>query len=418
MTDCLHLTPCWRMWIGRVQSNRSAARGSLGRKRRARWCVSRACVALSMTVAAITATPLVAIAQSPAAWKLEREASIGSSAGADPYLFTKILATLPTSRGSLVVADSRQRTVRVFGPSGAFTHSVGREGRGPGEFMLLFKIGLVGDTVWTLDRTLLRTTLFGLDGVVIKTLPWETGGPKDEGRNQVEGLFADGTAWGESTSHMAAVMRGGPELPKPILRMSRAGATMDTIATVSTSHTMFAVWNGPRGTFGDQSFPDGDLVIGVPSQSRLYVVGRAAATSSRTANVSVVALRSTGDTLWKRDLSYSPRRLEKSVVDSEVRRLGLKRGSDADALLRVFFTPQFLPPITSGFAADDGAVWLRREQGRATVEYWILTPDGTLTATLTVPQTLTLTAARGSQVWSVQNNADDVPAVVRFRIDR
>ena len=393
---------------------------SLVREQRTRWNGRRACVAIAITVAGITVAPRVAIAQSPAAWKLEREVAIGSSDGADPYLFSKISATLPTAQGSLIVFDARENVIRVFGPAGAFTHTVGREGRGPGEFVRPSAIGLIGDTVWTVDVNLLRTTLFGLDGLVIKTLPWETEtGPKGEGRNMVEGLFADGTAWGVNTTHMARVMSGGPELPKPILRMSRAGATINTIAIVTTSHTMFAGKNGASTVFGTQSFPDGDLVIGVPSQSRLYVVGRAAATSSRAATVSVVALRSTGDTLWQRDLSYSPRRLEKSVVDSVIRKVGLDRpGEVAAALRRLFFTPQFLPPVTSGFAADDGTLWLRREQGRATVEYWILTPDGQLTATLSVPQSLTLTAARGAQLWGVEKDADDVPAVVRFRIAR
>ena len=111
--------------------------------------------------------------------------------------------------------------MRVFGPAGVFTHTVGREGRGPGESVRPSAIGLIGDMVWTLDVSLLRTTLFGLNGVVIKTLPWETGtGAKGEGRNIVEGLFADGTAWGVNTTQMARVMSGGPELPRPILRMS------------------------------------------------------------------------------------------------------------------------------------------------------------------------------------------------------
>jgi len=344
--------------------------------------------------------------------------AIGSSDGADPYLFTRIMATLPTARGSLVVADSRQKVVRVFGPTGAFTHVVGREGGGPGEFMRLHRIGLIGDTVWMSDVNLRRTTLYGLDGVVIKTPAWETvTGASGEGRNIVEGLFADGTAWGEHGGHSIRVMRGGPELPKTILRMSRTGRTLDTIAIVPTSHTMFSVVDGPSTAFGDQVFPDGALVIGVSSLSRLYVVGRAAATSARAANISLVALRSTGDTLWQRDLRYAPRRLEKTVVDSVIRKLQ-RSGATADALRRLLFIPDFLPPVTSGFATEDGTLWLRREEGRATVEYWILTPDGKLTATVSVPQSLALTAARGAQVWGVEKNADDVPVVVRFRIIR
>jgi len=344
--------------------------------------------------------------------------AFGSSDGADPYLFTKIIATLPTARGSLVVADRQQKVVRVFGPAGAFTHVVGREGRGPGEFVRLYRIGVIGDTVWTSDVNLRRTTLFGLDSVVIKTLAWEPAtGASGGGWNIVEGLFADGTAWGERDGHSIRMMRGGPELPKPILRLSRTGGTLDTIAIVPTSHTMFSVVNSPNTTFGDQVFPDGALVIGVPSLSRLYVVGRAAATSARAANISLVALRSTGDTLWQRDLRYSPRRLERTVADSVIRRLQ-RSGATADALRRLLFIPDFLPPVTSGFAADDGTLWLRREEGRATVEYWILTPDGKLTATLSVPQSLALTAARGAQVWGVENDADDVPVVVRFRIAR
>lgn len=283
---------------------------------------------------------------------------------------------------------------------------------------------MLHDTIWVTDGNLRRTNLYRLDGSVISTQPWQfedaaiavsTG----RGRSFLQGLFADGTGWGESDGHTMTMLRGGPELPKAVVRMSRSGRTLDTIASVPTSHSMFSVLFDGGMQFGQQRFADGALVIGVPSLSHLYVVRREAATNEGSGYVRVLALSATGDTLWARELPYAPRKLEKASADSFSNQMqtSLQRsGASVEAIRRALCIPQFRPPVSQGFASEDGMLWIRREEGRATVDYWVMTRDGTLTASTTVPTALTLTAARGEQVWGEEKDADGVPFVVRFRI--
>lgn len=328
------------------------------------------------------------------------------------------MAALPLSGGSVMVADA-PNTISLFTPAGTFARAIGGSGNGPGEFSGLDHLGLLHDTVWTTDVSLRRTTLFRTDGAVIRTISWENEVSGGEGRNMVHGLFGDGTSWGENDAHVVRAMRGGPELPKAVVRMTRSGRVMDTLAMVPTSHTMYVVLNDGGMTFGQQKFPDGALVVGAPELSRLYVIDRAAPSGRGPQTVRVVALKSTGDTIWVKELPYSPRPLEKAVADSFISKAqsqARRSGASPEVVRRALHVPAFRPPVTSAFAAVDGTLWLRREEGRASVEYWVLSPSGATTATITTPRSVVLTAARADLVWGTELDHDDVPTVVRFRL--
>lgn len=358
----------------------------------------------------------------PADWRLVREATVGRDAD-EQHSFTKILAMLPTERGSLIVADMRQTSIRVFDEDGAFLRSVGRRGAGPGEFQRLQQVGMLGDTIWVSDGELRRTTLFRFDGSVVSSQAWEFKDPvvaaAGRGGNFIHGVFADGSACGENDGHLATVMRGGTEVSKAVVRMSRTGRTRDTMAIIPTPHSMFSVLFDGGMHFGQQKFPDAPLVVGAPSVSRLYLVHRAAATSASRDNIRIVAIQANDDTLWSRNLAYTPRKLEKAQADSFIgamQRSIQRSGASAEAIRRQLFVPEFRPPVSGAFAAEDGTLWLRREEGRTTVEYWAIAPDGSPTGRVTVPMAVTLRAARGTQVWAEEKDVDDVPVVVRFRM--
>lgn len=79
---------------------------------------------------------------------------IGLLDGAEPYVFGSIADVGIDSDGMIYVLDDRLSSVRVFSPSGKFRYSLGRSGRGPGEFIAPRAIALSrnGD-VYVTDAT-------------------------------------------------------------------------------------------------------------------------------------------------------------------------------------------------------------------------------------------------------------------------
>ncbi|MGQ0767022.1 MAG: 6-bladed beta-propeller [Gemmatimonadota bacterium] len=360
-------------------------------------------------------------AQPPAVWRLVPEARVEGETG--HYEFTRILAVVPVADGSVYVADARVQDIRAFDGSGKYRFTVGRAGGGPGEFTRLQSVGLIGDTLWTTDTNLRRVTLFALDGSVLATVPRDpvdrAGASGGGATVNVLGVLPDGMAWGEPGRGPQAL--AGPELPRDILRMSRGGRVSDTLAVVSTRNTIVSFTDGTEIVFGMQRFSDAPLTIVAPSVRRLYVIDRSVTASTRNASFRVLAISTSGDTLWTRSYRYAARRLAKQAADSFVKSLERSfRGAGAtDAQVRnAAFTPNYRAPVSSAFAAADGTLWLRREEDRPNVEYWVIAPDGTLAGSVTIARNITLSAASASSVWGVESDADDVQRVVRYRLTK
>lgn len=380
-------------------------------------CLSRRQARLMLALALVVlCPPKLSDAQGPPAWRLIEEQRWSG----DSHLFTRLSAILPTSDGSILVPEVRERRVRAFAADGSFERSIGRDGQGPGEFVRLNSSGLLGDTLWVADLNLRRTSLFLKNGELLSTLPWKVlVEGSGESSNLISGLFADGTAWGEKATGAGAI--AGPELPKAILRLGRSAEMLDTLAVVSTAHTLYSVMDGPTISFGAQPFADAPLVVGSSSQSRVYVIDRSAAPNRRQGVIQIAAINARGDTAWNRAYPYVPRPLERRVADSVLERThrGLRRSrASLEVVRRVLFLPANRPPVSAGISASDGTLWLRREAGQAQVQYWVVSASGDLLGSLTVASNVSIAAASRSHAWGITLDADDVPSIVRFRIVR
>jgi hypothetical protein len=375
---------------------------------------------LRHTVAGVCAVVLAGNlhAQAPRAVTLVREVVIGGAASGDVYQFTRIRWLLPLRDGGVVAVESRERRLRVFGSDGRFVRTIGRSGGGPGEFELMHAAGMLGDTIWVADVGLRRATLFDGAGKVLQTVRFAAGGGGVGKSNVVEGLFADGSAWGYPDYNPAML---GDSQPPAYLRLTRDARREDALAIVSTARTWFVVRDGATFTPVPQNFSDAPMVVGAPMLSRLYVIDRTVASSPRTGTIKVRALRSSGAEAWARSYEYRPRELERRAADSVLaaRQRSLQRnGGTPDEVKRLLFLPEYRPPVSGAFVATDGTLWLRREAGGKQTEYWIIAPDGTLTGRATVPSRTTLMAATGDWVWGTELDDDDVPAIVRYRVRR
>lgn len=105
------------------------------------------------------------------AWHLEEDLRLGTIAGdEDPEQFGSIAAIESDSRGRIYVLDFQALEIRVFDSRGGFSHTIGREGSGPGEFMFARSLSMgPGDTLVVPDDGTGRYTVFGPGGELVGT---------------------------------------------------------------------------------------------------------------------------------------------------------------------------------------------------------------------------------------------------------
>jgi hypothetical protein len=92
--------------------------------------------------------------------------SLGVAGGDASQEFFRVGTPFLLPDGRLVVPLGAGSELRVFGPDGEFLRSLGRQGEGPGEFVVLTEAWPRGDTIEAFDSGLARITRFLPDGSV------------------------------------------------------------------------------------------------------------------------------------------------------------------------------------------------------------------------------------------------------------
>jgi len=412
MTAFRHSTRCECTWRARAHPER---------RTRARRLVGRTVSVQALLLAALMSSQVIQ-SQSPTLWRLVRDMEGPERSARSATEFTQVQAIVPLGPLAAVVLEGRPAGLGVYGPGGQQLRTVGRLGRGPGEYEVPHQIGVLGDTIWVTETRARRTTLFTRHGELLTTSVWGLPGAGSTGQLEhgviLEGLLGDGTAWG-ARDHGAAILAQPPEF-KTLLRLGRDGRVLDTIATVSTLGAMFGIGRDDGGvSFGRQPFSDAALAVCGAGPAACFLIDRRVSTQRRRGSFSVTAVNAVGDTLWSHSFNYTPRRLEKTIRDSVLsiheRRL-LRSGATRQQIRAALFLPEHSTPISAAFAGRDGFLWLARELGDATTEYWILDPGGRLVAATRMPANVSIRAASDGYAWAVETDSDDIQRVTRYRV--
>jgi hypothetical protein len=119
-------------------------------------------------------------ANNPPTWgdspTLLEEVRIGGIDGPVEYVFGEVDGVLATPTGEIWVGDSQQHLIRRYGQAGEYIGQVGREGKGPGEFMYPSNMRRLHDggiAVW--DPGLFRMNIFTSTGELRTTFQPPTG---------------------------------------------------------------------------------------------------------------------------------------------------------------------------------------------------------------------------------------------------
>lgn len=175
------------------------------------------------------------------AWRLEAGQSFAGPEGTDAALVNP-QSLVVDELGRVYVADQKPATIKLFGPDGSYIRSIGRDGKGPGEFSVAF-LGIWKDRLVVHDPETARTSVFDTSGTFLTSWAsaccyWTTIGVDSAGLAYIPSPSFDRVR--------------GEELPTttPWLRYRLDGQVVDTLRVPIRQPTK--TWTLSLGSRGNQ----------------------------------------------------------------------------------------------------------------------------------------------------------------------
>lgn len=357
------------------------------------------------------------------ATEVRQIAGAGDSGGA----LTTIAAMAIGADDAVFVSQPMDGTIKEFDSAGRLARTFGQPGDGPGEFRSLGAIGLLGDTLYAVDRNARRVTFFSLDGHVLNSFPLT---PKGLGDGWVPlaptMLASDGSAVAQP-GFLPRPGGGDEGQPVLILRVDRTGTVLDTLLLELRPPSALTRISAPMGPIWVRQ-PLADLPNPVvdPAGGRVAVVDTGQGSRSRGTTFRVSVLRSATDTLWARSYAYTPVPVSAAMVDSAVAREAfslrnaLPDSQEATRLIRKSMTvPEYLPAVSELRFAEDGNLWLCLSADLGKDHQWLVVdPMGQPVGRIEVPADLEVRRIQANAVWGIRRDSLDVPNVVEYAITR
>jgi hypothetical protein len=338
-------------------------------------------------------------------WRLEHDLTIGADEG--PAAFGFVAAVRADSRGRIYVLDQLAQEIGVFDASGAFVHRLGKQGRGPGEFVGAenFHIAPSGD-VLVLDERTARYTRFGPDGDERGLSTRRVRGSAPFAGFLHDGRFVD---WGLSfPDEGPAVVAGRTTLFHPI-RLSTDLEVVDSLPPIAWKREMTPDGARPQVFFSTRvhAFLDGRGHIWMVNSRQYEVVGR-------TLN---------GDTTVIFTLPAEARAVTAADRQAVRKRLASRPGIADQYLLGL---PEAKPIVRHIFGDGDGSLYVVPETsdtpaGRA-IDVFRDTGEFLgrleLRTPMWMPTQGPVVTATPTHIYYVAADELDVPRIVRLRIVR
>lgn len=351
-------------------------------------------------------------------WGLREEFRIGALDG--PGSITRVGDVLTSADGRLLyVSQPAEKVVKVFdAKTGGPVRSLGRAGRGPGEFQRVGGLSVRGDSVFVSDPLQQRMVKFSGSGEHLETFKVIAPPVVEVSRPPMPfKVTSRGDLWVQFFVNVAAVAHGSIQ-EWPYLIMTRSGEIVRRVASVSLTGTMtVAEFEGGVAMFV-QPFKNPLELWDVASD------GSAAALATVDQQRSVfwvTRFNEVGDTVFHRGYRYRPKKITAEVHDSVVsemattlfRRAGPRARAVAEEHVEI---PEHFAPVSDVVVDALGRTWIRREASGLAVSWVALDEAGTIEGIISTPAGLSIHHADGDVVWGVIRDDFDVPYVVRFRL--
>lgn len=337
-------------------------------------------------------------------WRLVEELRIGGAeVDSGPASFSNVRNLTVDAAGRIYVLDNQPRDLRVFAADGAFLRRIGRLGAGPGEYRGAF--GLAWDSLGRLlvvDHELNRYSYFDTAGTFVTStqrppnLPY---GYRWDGSVLRDGRVVEMAGYRDQTNSYRMVLA----------ILAGDGRLRDTLRLPSP----------PEGTSYRIQRGDGYMVVPVPFMPRLLwrLDPRGFVWFGTGERYRITQLGLNGDTVRTIERRVNRVPVTSTEIDSALD--GLIRVTQAATLDRSR-VPGTKPAFTDLVPDDRGFLWVivPQRRGEAGTAFDVLDPEGRYLGQVRTPLRLQRPLLiRGTRLYGVALDEDDVPAVVRLRIE-
>lgn len=344
-------------------------------------------------------------------WSLVEDLRIG---GADegPASFSKVHSVVEAPNGNVFVLEELEQELRVFDKEGAFLHVAAKRGAGPGELEHATGMALGPQAIAVNDPRQRRYTLVDFNGRFVRQIVAESNGYGDVWRGAVDSLgriidFPVRTPIGgvdartgyartedrvriihpDGRADTVGGISCGVPAPSHVYRTPAGFATSFTLPFTADPKTVVTargtVWCAPMLTY--------QLLHASIGQPLRTMVSRNAQA------MTVPAARRESEIQTHRKLASSIG----TLIDDGGHRI-----------------PTTFPALQQIDVDVDGRVWVRKYSVTTPAPIDVFDSQGTHVASVRVPRALgSKLFITPTHLYDIQKDADDVPVVVRYRID-
>jgi sugar lactone lactonase YvrE len=331
-------------------------------------------------------------------WRVVQEGPI-AEAPDEPLVFPSALEA--DASGTLYVLDAGSQRIHVYDGEGRRLRAFGRSGGGPGEFKQAMGMTLAPDgNLWVMDPGNMRYTVFAPDGAVLATHrrdgtalhPWP-------GRFDAQGRLWD-----------VAEGADGLGTSPTLVRRAAPGAAGERFALPAFARPQWSLKNGSVQTKAFVPYSPA-LVWAVNQDGRVW--------SGVSSDYRLALHEPGGDTLRIAELPLAP--VPVTAPERETAARELKWFTDQGGRVDLGQIPRQKPAFTSIEVDDQGYLWIRPAlpEGTTGSAFDVLDPGGEYLGRVRLPVFVDdrmPVRVRGDRIYAVVLGADDVPQVVRFRI--
>jgi len=358
------------------------------------------------------------------------EASIGQTYAStdDPGVLVGPFDVEVSSDGFVYVSQPQLAEVTVFAPTGAYSHTVGRRGRGPGEFQNPGAVRFLADTLTVLEFGT-GISLLSPDGEYYDRVSFMLDAPPGRPFPMAPiALLADGNVGCFSPLSPSTVLLSEGIDSQFWIKATRDGVVLDTLISqpVDGAYALVEV-PGARKLTLNHPLAWNDLNAVPPDGSQFVAVDRSSGFDSPQPVFRVYRIDLAGDTTHAREFRYPPVpltseekvRISEGIAQRQAEGSNMSVARLAEIVEDEIRWPPHLPPVSRVVVGADGAIWLQREPVPGDSVRWdILAPNLEPRGHVFLPTSFDVKRVSGESVWGVQTDEMDVPSILRIDLHR
>lgn len=358
-------------------------------------------------LAVLIALPQAApVFESGSDW-LVPEIRIGEAFGPPEVAFGRITDIAVADDGTIFILDGQAKTVRSFSSTGEFLRSYGREGGGPGEFLMANTVQ-VDSVLVVSDAQAARQTAFSIDGKVLGTSPI----PRPANLQPATLTPLRGDLLAVSTASQFGFVAGRLS-HDPIVRVLVTDPARNRFDTLFEYRSGAAIWH-PVGR---------DLPFGVVQTD----FGYAGAWDSAGDSLIVTGDGYTGAINW---YCFAPDGMSECGSANVGLAVRPVRERDRAALLEtvaeryegngrltVSEIPEYWSVVNRLVIADDGAAWVGHTSAESTTQRWtVIDREGGIVRRIELPAGGRIHVVKRNRIYIASKDEFDAPYLVVYRM--